>query len=140
VPFKRCANCGKLNPRTSVVCQYCSVSLGRYRICSHRHVNRWDAQFCGICADVFLSPSAPLRPLWDYAAEGIFAAGLLALVGYILWEQRVAIFISLGLLLGFMYITAWFLRPFDRMLRFWMPWIFLFRLLRKMMNGYRAIR
>jgi len=31
---KRCANCGRLNPRNSVVGYSCSVSLCRFRVCS----------------------------------------------------------------------------------------------------------
>ncbi|MCI0428901.1 MAG: hypothetical protein L0Z46_12890, partial [Nitrospiraceae bacterium] len=120
-----------LNPRSSVVCQYCSVSLGRYRICSRGHANRWDAQFCGVCGDVFLSPSAPLRPFWDYAAEGLFSAGVLALIVYFLWELRGVFIMSLVLLLGLLLIMQWLFRPFGKALHLWMPWIFLFRLLRK---------
>lgn len=29
--YERCTNCGWLSPTDSVVCKYCSVSLGRYR-------------------------------------------------------------------------------------------------------------
>lgn len=128
---KRCANCGKLNPRTSVVCQYCSVSLGRYRMCSRGHANRWDAQFCGTCGDVFLSPAAPLRPFWDVASEFLFAAGMVALAGYFLWQQRVSILISLVLLVALLAIAQWLLRPFTRLFPSWLGWLVLFRYLKK---------
>jgi len=91
--FKRCSNCGRLNPPSSVVCQYCSVSLGRYRVCSRGHKNRWDAQFCGTCGDVFLSPAAPLALTWQSAAEGLLLLVALSVLGYFLWEQRTAIFL-----------------------------------------------
>ena len=129
--FRRCANCGRLNPTSSVVCQYCSVSLGRYRICSRGHKNRWDAQFCGVCADVFLSPAAPLAVHWQTVVEWFFAVAALAIFGYLLWEQRFAILVSLGLLFTLIYLTAWLFRPFARILHLWMPWIFLFRLIRR---------
>lgn len=129
--FKRCANCGKLNPRTSVVCQYCSVSLGRYRMCSRGHANRWDAQFCGTCGDVFLSPAAPLRSVWEAGAELLFTAGVLSLVGYILWQQRVSILISLVLLIALLAIAQWLLRPFVRLFPSWLGWLVLFRYLKR---------
>lgn len=129
--YKRCANCGRLNPRTSVVCQYCSVSLGRYRICSRGHANRWDAQFCGVCGDVFLSPAAPLAVPWQTAVEWFFLCVSLLVLGYFLWEQRFAILFSLALLFALLYLTAWLFRPFGRVLHLWMPWIFLFRLIRR---------
>ena len=118
--FKRCANCGRLNPRTSVVCQYCSVSLGRYRMCSRGHANRWDAQFCGICGDVFLSPAAPSTHLWNVAADLVFAAGLIALMGYLVWQQRGAILISFVLLMAGLGLAQWLLRPLK-----WLcpPWL-----------------
>jgi len=129
--YKRCANCGRLNPTTSVVCQYCSVSLGRYRICSRGHKNRWDSQFCGVCGDVFLSPAAPLAAPWQTAVEAFFLFVSLFVLGYFLWEQRFAILLSLALLFALLYLTAWLLRPFGRVLHLWMPWIFLFRLIRR---------
>ncbi len=129
--YKRCANCGRLNPRTSVVCQYCSVSLGRYRVCSRGHKNRWDAQFCGTCGDVFLSPAAPLAFTWQSAAESFLLLVALLVLGYFLWEQRVTVFLSLAVLVVVLYFTAWLLRPFGRVLHLWMPWIFLFRLLKR---------
>jgi hypothetical protein len=128
---KRCANCGKLNPRTSVVCQYCSVSLGRYRMCSRGHQNRWDAQFCGTCGDVFLSPPGPLRSLWEVSAELLFSAGMLALFGYFLWQQRVSILIILALFVVVLAIAQWLLRPFARLLPSWLGWFVLFRYLKR---------
>lgn len=129
--WKRCSNCGRLNPTDSVVCQYCSVSLGRYRVCSRGHQNRWDAQFCGICGDVFLSPAAPMAITWQTAVEGFFLLVALFVLGYFLWEQRTAVFFSLALLVVVLYFTGWLLRPFGRVLHLWMPWIFLFRLIRR---------
>ncbi len=129
--YRRCANCGRLNPTSSVVCQYCSVSLGRYRVCSRGHKNRWDAQFCGICGDVFLSPAAPLSLTWQTGVEGFFLLVALFVLGYFLWEQRVAIALSLTLLFVVLLFTGWLLRPFGRFVQLWMPWIFLFRVIRR---------
>lgn len=129
--YKRCANCGRLNPTSSIACQYCSVSLGRYRVSSRGHKNRWDAQFCGVCGDVFLSPAAPFALYWQTAVEWFFAGAALLVVGHFLWEQRYAIFLSMTLFLGALFLTAWLFRPFGRVLHLWMPWLFLFRLIRK---------
>lgn len=125
----RCANCGRLNPRGSVVCQYCSVSLGRYRMCSRGHKNRWDAQFCGTCGDVFLSPAGPLT--WQSAVEVLFLLVSLSMLGYFLWEQRAAVFVSLLFLVAILYFTGWLLRPFSSIMRGALPWLVLLRLLRR---------
>jgi len=128
--LNRCTNCGRLNPRDSVLCQYCGVSLGHYRICSRGHKNRWDAQFCGVCGDVFLSPAAPPDPI--RTVVGWAASGLgFVLLGYLLWEQRFSIFLLIALAGALLYLTAWLFRPFGRVLHLWMPWLFLFRLIRK---------
>ena len=123
--YKRCGNCGRLNPTNSVVCQYCSVSLGRYRVCSRGHKNRWDAQFCGICGDVFLSPASPVALPLRSVVKGFFLLVALFVLGYFLWEHRTVVFLSLALLLALLYFTGWLLRPFGRAVQLWMPWIFL---------------
>jgi len=63
--------------------------------------------------------------------EGFFLLVALFVLGYFLWDQRVAVFFSLALLVALLYFTGWLLRPFGRVLHMWMPWIFLFRLIRK---------
>ncbi len=65
------------------------------------------------------------------ALGGNVAYEALFVLGYFLWEQRFAILLSFGLLFALVYVTAWLFRPFGRVLHLWMPWIFLFRLIRK---------
>lgn len=36
-----------------------------------------------------------------------------------------------GLLVAILYFTGWLLRPFGRVLHLWMPWVLLFRIVRK---------
>ena len=108
-----------------------AVTLGRYRVCSRGHKNGWDAQFCGICGDVFLSPACPVALPWRSVVEGFFLLVALFVLGYFLWEQRTAIFLSLALLLAILYFAGWLLRPLGRAVQLWMPWIFLFRFIRK---------
>ncbi len=64
--------------------------------------------------------------------EGFFLPSrTLFMLGYFLWEQRVTVFVSLALLAVALYFTAWLLRPSGRVIQLWMPWIFLFRLIRR---------
>lgn len=128
---KRCSNCSRWNPRSANLCQYCGISLGRYRLCSRGHKNRWDAQFCGICGDVFLTPAAPPNTILQIAVEWSFFLVAIVVLAYFVWEQRFAILLSVGLLIALIYLTAWLFRPFARVLHLWMPWIFLFRLIRR---------
>ena len=68
---------------------------------------------------------------WQSAIEGFFLLVALFVLGYFLWEQRTAVAVSLVLLFAILYFTGWLLRPFGRVLHMWMPWIFLFRIIRR---------
>lgn len=81
--------------------------------------------------DVFLSPAAPLTLTWQTAVEGFFLLVALFVLGYLLWEQRVVIALSLTLLFVVFLFTGWLVRPFGRAIQLWMPWVFLFRLIRR---------
>jgi len=93
--LKKCPNCQRWNPRDSALCQYCGVSLGAYRICSRGHKNRWDAQHCGTCGDVFLTPALPPEIPWRGLGIGVGVVLIAVFVSLTEWDRVTTAFGSL---------------------------------------------
>jgi hypothetical protein len=67
----------------------------------------------------------------DVGAEALFVAGMVALAGYLLWQQRVLLLVNLLLLLAILGIAQWLLRPFRWLVPSWLGWLVLLRFLKK---------